>query len=284
MLSGKANAMARWVILSSSLYFIPIADGITECISRHPVARNGRLTGFFNSRLKELSQLKVSAVLFDLFETLVTEFSDGKRISNRFYNYLELLGIPNSEFKQEWGNRISERMTGAFADYPSVVRDILSKRGLNINEESIEYLYQQRLREKEIPFRQIRPEIIDLLSFLKSKKIKLGLVSNCSEEEVRQWSASGISTYFDDTIFSYEIGYAKPDVMIYKLACERLNIEPSEIIFVGDGGSDELMGAYRAGITPFHAVWFNTHVESNFAKLASPMMLKEMINDNFLIP
>lgn len=226
-----------------------------------------------------MSQLKVKAVLFDLFETLVTEFSHGKRISNRSYNYLDLIGIPNDEFKQEWRSRNKERMTGAFGDYPSVIRDILSKRKLDINEETIERLYQQRLIEKEIPFRQIQPKILDLLSFLKKKDIELGLVSNCTEEEVRQWMASDISKFFNVSIFSYEVGYAKPDERIYKLACERLNVEPSETIFVGDGGSDELTGAYRAGITPFHALWFNPYIDSHFIKVADPLMLKKLIND-----
>lgn len=234
---------------------------------------------FHKLKNRELSHLKVKAVIFDLFETLVTEFSDGKRISKRSYNYMDLIGIPNNEFKQEWRSRSKERMTGVFVDYPSVVRDILSKRGIDIDEDTIEHLYQQRLSEKEIPFRQIQPIIIDLLSYLKEKDIKLGLVSNCTEEEVRYWKASRISGYFDEAIFSYEIGYAKPDERIYKLACERLNVKPSETIFVGDGGSDELVGAYQAGIRPVHAVWFNTCIESKFVKVADPVRVKEWITD-----
>lgn len=231
------------------------------------------------SENKEMSNLKVKAVFFDLFETLVTEFSDGKRISNRYYDYLELLGLSNEEFKNEWRNRNKDRMTGFFSDFPSVIRDILKKRELNYNDESVEYLYQGRLREKEIPFREIQPGIIDLLTYLKDKKVSVGLISNCTEEEVRHWKNSEISKYFDDVIFSYEVGYAKPDERIYKLACSRLMVEPSKSIFVGDGGSDELTGAYNAGITPFHAVWFNPFVESNFTKITDPLTLKEILND-----
>lgn len=134
--------------------------------------------------------MKVKAVLFDLFETLITEFSEGKRISNRSYDYMKLLGIPNDEFKLEWSRRVQDRMTGRFPDFSYVIRDILTKRGLAINEETITFLYQERLKEKEIPFRQIDPRILDLLSSLKEKGIKLALVSNCSEEEVAYWGKS----------------------------------------------------------------------------------------------
>lgn len=226
-----------------------------------------------------MSNLKAKAVLFDLFETLVTEFSEGKRISNRNYDYFELLGLPNEEYKKEWRIRSKARMTGIFPDYPSVIRDILIKRELSYKEESIKFLYEERMREKEIPFREIKPEIIDLLSFLKSRKVSLGLVSNCTEEEVRYWEDSGLSKYFDVAIFSYEVGYAKPDERIYKLACNHLKVDPRESIFVGDGGSDELTGAYNIGLTPIQAMWFNSYIESNFTKAADPLTLTEMLKD-----
>ncbi len=47
-------------------------------------------------------EMKPKAILFDLFETLITEFSDNKRISKRSYDYMTLLGLSNGDFKQEW--------------------------------------------------------------------------------------------------------------------------------------------------------------------------------------
>ena len=48
----------------------------------------------------------------------------------------------------------------------------------------------------------------------------------------------------------------KPDRKIYELACDRLRIEPSEAVFVGDGGSNELWGATEAGIEALWCTWF----------------------------
>ena len=45
------------------------------------------------------------------------------------------------------------------------------------------------------------------------------------------------------------MGVSKPDHRIYEIACERLGVEASECLFVGDGANDELPGAERAGMT-----------------------------------
>ncbi|MCQ6562968.1 HAD family hydrolase [Paenibacillus mendelii] len=214
--------------------------------------------------------MKVKAVFFDLFETLMTEFVNGKRLSNRSYDYEALLGLPNAEFKKEWGARQQQRMSGLLPDYKAVIRDILNARYLPYNEAAVNQLYEDRLREKQLPFQTIGPEIKELLDDLKKRSMKLALISNCTEEEVKYWEDSGLAAYFDTTIFSYEVGVAKPDKRIYELACSRLDVLPSECVFVGDGGSNELEGAENAGLTPYHAFWFNKYVESKFKKLHHP--------------
>ncbi|MCR8633079.1 HAD family hydrolase [Paenibacillus radicis (ex Xue et al. 2023)] len=220
--------------------------------------------------------MKTKAIFFDLFETLITEFSDGRRISNRSYNYMELLGLAAEEFKKEWGSRQQKRMTGFFSDYPAVLKDILENRNLKYYDEAVQYLYQERIQEKMIPFVNIRSDIIELLENLRNNNIKIGLISNCTEEEVRYWHGSMLAQYFDKIIFSYEVGIAKPDVKIYQLACEGLSVTPEETIFVGDGGSNELDGANSAGLRVYHAIWFNTYVESNYKKIDKP---KEIIKE-----
>ncbi|MGH3745350.1 MAG: HAD-IA family hydrolase, partial [Mycobacteriales bacterium] len=38
----------------------------------------------------------------------------------------------------------------------------------------------------------------------------------------------------DDLVYSHEVHLAKPDPAIYHLACERLEVEPGEVVFVDD--------------------------------------------------
>lgn len=61
----------------------------------------------------------------------------------------------------------------------------------------------------------IRTDILELLADLRTQHIKVGLISNCTEEEVQYWGKSELSPYVDDVIFSFEVGLAKPDKQIY---------------------------------------------------------------------
>lgn len=218
----------------------------------------------------ELIPLNTKAVFFDLFETLITEFTDGKRTINRSTDDAALLGMNHGDFKKEWRKRQEARMTGQYVNFIEVMRDILEKQNLPYNEQIVEHLYRTRIDEKQAPFLTIQPAVLAMLKELQSKHIKIGLISNCTEEEIRQWKASQLAPYFDDVIFSYEVGLAKPDIRIYQLACDRLGVLPENAVFVGDGGSNELDGAFNAGFKVFHAFWFNTYITSPYTKLLHP--------------
>ncbi|UVI28019.1 HAD family hydrolase [Paenibacillus spongiae] len=230
------------------------------------------------AKLEGADQMKIRAVLFDLFETLITEFASGKRKSNRSYDYQALLGLSNEDYKKEWRARQEQRMSGFFPDYRAVLKDILLARSLPYHDSVVNTLYEERVREKQLPFQSVEPDIKRLLDSLKNRKLKLALVSNCTEEEVKYWQDSGLAAYFDTVIFSYEAGCAKPDQRIYELACSRLAVRADECFFVGDGGSNELEGAERAGLNPLHATWFNTFIESKYKKLTHPNELLQELD------
>jgi putative hydrolase of the HAD superfamily len=50
-------------------------------------------------------------------------------------------------------------------------------------------------------------------------------------------------------VFSCDVGMKKPDSEIYERSLFELGVRAAEALFVGDGGSDELLGAKRVGLT-----------------------------------
>jgi len=54
---------------------------------------------------------------------------------------------------------------------------------------------------------------------------------------------------FDTLGFSCELCVMKPEAQAYLEMCRRLRVEPQNCAYVGDGGSNELMGALEAGMT-----------------------------------
>lgn len=56
---------------------------------------------------------------------------------------------------------------------------------------------------------------------------------------------------FDDVLLSCNIGLAKPNQAFYRHALKKLNINHKHCLFVGDGGDNELLGAYDSALTLF---------------------------------
>ena len=63
------------------------------------------------------------------------------------------------------------------------------------------------------------------------------------------WRESSLAKCFDVTVFSCEIRARKPDRALYRRAAASLGVEPGDCLYIGDGASDELAGAERAGMT-----------------------------------
>ncbi|MCU9612374.1 HAD family hydrolase [Caldibacillus lycopersici] len=225
----------------------------------------------------------IKAIFFDLYETLITEWDNGKRKST--YS-VAALGLDEGTYKREWRARQVKRMIGAFSNHQSVLKDILQSLGLPIHMESVEKLHKERVQSKLVPFQTIDNNIFHMLQKVKSMNIKLGLISNCTAEEVEGWQASHLSDFFDVVIFSYQEKMMKPAKEIYKLGCERIQALPEESLFIGDGGSYELYGAYEAGIEPYQAGWFlpeNINKQKDFQRLTDPLEILDILSAKWMV-
>ena len=60
--------------------------------------------------------------------------------------------------------------------------------------------------------------------------------------------------WFDVVVISGEVGFAKPDASIFRLALNKLPVEPENVWHVGDSLTTDVAGAKAAGLT---AVWLN---------------------------
>ncbi len=96
---------------------------------------------------------------------------------------------------------------------------------------------------------QLDPALIALLTKLRDRGIRLGIVSNGTTREQRdQLEQLGIIGFFDPILISQEVGIRKPEPGIFLIAAERWQLPASEILVVGDRGDWEVLGAQRAGM------------------------------------
>ncbi|WP_022852661.1 HAD-IA family hydrolase [Thermodesulfatator atlanticus] len=94
----------------------------------------------------------------------------------------------------------------------------------------------------------LTPDTRETLKALKASGRKIAVLSNWDERLIRLLKDLGLAEEFDDIIVSCEVGLAKPDPAIYKLACERLATEPSRALMIGDSIDDDVIGARKAGL------------------------------------
>lgn len=78
-------------------------------------------------------------------------------------------------------------------------------------------------------------------------RVKLGLLSNGGRGSGSFVRDTGVTALFHDTIFSADVGLAKPDPAVFRLACERLGVPPGDCLLVDDQAR-HVEGAREAGL------------------------------------
>ena len=193
----------------------------------------------------------IKAVVFDMFETLITLFNSelykGREISCE-------MGIPEKVFREIWDPSEEYRTVG-LRTFEDVITEILNTHGI-YSQALYDTIISKRYRCTANAFEHKRPDIIPMLKALKDKGIKTGIITNCYFEERDAILKSDLYPYFDTLCMSCEEGIKKPDIRIYELCIKRLGVRPEECLFVGDGGSNELEAALAAGMKALQATWY----------------------------
>jgi len=194
----------------------------------------------------------IQAVLFDLFETLVTESCASVR---RASSLARQLGVEDGAYKQVWRSQRLDIVLGR-CSLRDTLAAIVQTLGGTVDEAVLEGLRLERVQQKAAVLRGVEPEVLAALEALRGRRVKLAVVTNSFAEDVAGWEQSALRPFFDTTVVSCAVGIAKPDPKIYLLACRDLHVPPDRALFVGDGADDELQGAERAGLRSCRALWF----------------------------
>jgi putative hydrolase of the HAD superfamily len=179
------------------------------------------------------------AVIFDLWDTIAAwPSAEWKTVTERTRT---LLGMEADEFTTFWSSSNRLRSTRP-------MREALAELG--VSGDVVDELLEVR---RALTHRALVPipGTLETIEALRERDVRVGLISVCTDEVVELWEETPFGDLFDDAVFSCAVGLAKPDPRIYRLACERLGVEPEETLFVGDGANDELAGAAAVGM---HAV------------------------------
>ena len=123
------------------------------------------------------------------------------------------------------------------------------KQALNMQKEY--KMNQQKLQMSDIT--------ISILELAKKNNVKLGIITNGPSEH--QWSkvkALGVEKWIDkeNIIVSGDYGINKPDVRIYEIMQEKLQLPNDSLYYIGDSLENDIVGANNAG---WKSIWINRY-------------------------
>ncbi len=188
------------------------------------------------------------AVIFDLFGTLVDSFT------RREYDQVNAqmaaaVRVPYPEFWRLMGETYRDFCLGRYNAYEDLVTDICSRAGVQAGMAQITQAaacHYEFISDAIVP----EPEVLESLHRLKKRGYRLGLISDCGPSVPLLFPISPLAGIIDVPVFSCQEQMKKPSSAIYQRTCQRMEIEPQECIYVGDGSSQELTGAAAVGMRP----------------------------------
>jgi putative hydrolase of the HAD superfamily len=185
------------------------------------------------------------AIVFDLFHTLTSVTAlrvPGKGTS-------KVLGVSRQDWDEQLLRFSQDRLRGKMTDPFQIMEQMAHSIDPGIPDQIIEEAVRNRIERFEYALINIDSATIDTLKRLRQMGKLLGLVSNADVNEISGWEKSPLKDFFDVVVFSCRVGFIKPEPEIYAIALRELKVRPEDVLYVGDGGSDELRGAKETGMT-----------------------------------
>jgi HAD superfamily hydrolase (TIGR01549 family) len=89
-----------------------------------------------------------------------------------------------------------------------------------------------------------------LLPALQDGGYTLAVISNRAKPYHEEMATLGLASFFALVLAGGEVSMFKPEPDIFVHACQRLNVNPTEAVYVGDNYFADVVGARRAGLQP----------------------------------
>jgi len=159
-------------------------------------------------------------------------------VGHFFYARLGLDGLgaydSDARARSFWSEYYAEALLDAGVDLP---REELASAG-----DAVYDWYQQP--EQWEPY----PEVPEALRRAHERGLVQGVVSDWGTDLVPLLHAHQVTLYLDFVVASAAVGTAKPHPDIFRYALARAELEPDDVIYVGDSYVSDVLGARTVGI------------------------------------
>lgn len=204
---------------------------------------------------------RIQVILFDLDGTLRYHFPPADQA---LYDYAVSLGLEDGLEKRRraarWAHyywaespeyqedmaRFPERGEEFWRNY--TVRSLLAFDCDHASAVALADQVRSWMQTEYQPEDRLSPHVLEMLQMLKEHGFRLGVLSNRKENCLEYLGQLGLASFFELSLVAGEVQKRKPDPDLFLIALERIGIDPSQAIYVGDNYYADIIGARGAGI------------------------------------
>src|SRR4051812_25022638 len=161
------------------------------------------------------------AVLFDFFGTLTEAVTRGPAHAT----IARQLGCDPADFARALDRSFLTRARGGLGSPEQALRTLATSVGGTPSRAAVHAMLDQRVAAVRADTR-LRPEAVPVLRALRSRGLRLALISDCGPELPAFLPGLPIAELLDATVFFIEVGACKPDPALYRAACDALDVAP----------------------------------------------------------
>ncbi|WGK68152.1 HAD family hydrolase [Candidatus Haliotispira prima] len=201
---------------------------------------------------------KVKAVAFDIDGTLYPQWhllttSLGLYIRN--FRLVQSYWKVRRNLREDGYHYQAEGREGLLHHQAQMYADLTGEQVADVRE-LLEYkIYQVWERT----FRHLKPlpGVKKVLKELRNRGFTVAAMSDFPVEKKLEYFDLGVEEYWDLAITSEDSGHLKPHGMAYQYLSQKLNLEPEEILYVGNSYRNDIEGAKKAGCWAAYFTWKN---------------------------
>ncbi len=210
-----------------------------------------------------LSPNGIRAIFFDLDGTLRHNLPSGGDV---FADYAFQLGLPISDEDRlramrwvhfYWANSVDlkadreiylEKDSEFWQNYCR--RQLVALGASNSEVDELAPKVSQYMDELYHPKSVVPENVFQLLPQLQQAGYLMAIISNREKPYQEEIESLGIAPYFVFSIAGGEVNAWKPEPDIFIHACKRMDVNPTEAMYVGDNYFADVVGSRRAGLQP----------------------------------
>jgi 2-haloalkanoic acid dehalogenase type II len=227
---------------------------------------------------------RFEAVIFDLGNTLLCFDGDWPEVFRQsdieLFHHLETMGINLEQhtFTEQFRSRMEDYFSTRETDLIELTTSNILRNLLNdwdytdIPDEIIKPAIAAMYTVSQSHW-QPETDAIPTLVDLQKQGYRLGIISNAGDDDDVQYlvDKAQIRPYMDVILSSAAYGTRKPNPGIFHAALDKLGIQPSKAVMVGDKLEADILGAHNTGM---FGIWITRRADAygnhNYGKTIQP--------------